>query len=175
MTSGSMEKTRETFQPEANSQVHLVFPVAGSSSCTSSCSLLRLALQPATAISFLPPAKESGKHASPYLFLSHSFSPLLTSYAVPDCERPTISVLPVMDSSTSSVLSNSAPLATDPFQPLAPVLRSICWSWLHLARSLPPLMYATTILSSDDFSGVTAQIFSGKEIGSQAASPSPTL
>lgn len=153
----------------------MTLPVAGSSSCTSSCSLLPVASQPATAISLSPPAKASGKHLSPKRVLSHSFLPLLTSYAVPDCERPTISVLPVMDSSTSSVLSNSAPLATEAFQPLVPVLRSTCWSWLHLARSLLPLMYATTILSSDDFCGVTAQIFCGKVIGSQVDSPSPTL
>lgn len=76
----------------------------------------------------------------PYFCLSYSFLPVRTSYAVPDCERPTIRVLPVSDSSMSIALSNSAPSATTPVQPLAPVLRSICWSWLHLARSLVPLM-----------------------------------
>ena len=35
------------------------------------------------------------------------------------------------------------------------------WTWLHLALSLAPLMYAMTTLSSDVFCGVTAQIFCG--------------
>ncbi len=100
---------------------------------------------------------------------------MVTSYAVPDWERPTISVLPVTDSSTDRVESKRAPSATSSFQPFSPVLRSISWSWLHLARSLLPLMYATTILSSAVFSGVVAQIFWGKVIGSQAGLPSPTL
>jgi hypothetical protein len=94
---------------------------------------------------------------------------------VPDWERPTISVLPVMDSSTESVESNRAPSATSSFQPFSPVLRSISWSWLHLARLLLPLMYAMTILSSDVFCGVVAQIFCGKVMASQVGLPSPTL
>lgn len=111
----------------------------------------------------------------PYFFLSNSFLPVVTSYAVPDCERPTIRVLPVMDSSIEAVLSNSAPSSTSPVQPFAPVLRSISWSWLHSARSLVPFMYATTILLSAVFCGVTAQIFCPKVMVSQEGAPSPTL
>ena len=107
--------------------------------------------------------------------MSKSFLPFVTSYAVPDWERPTIRVLPVMESSIEAVLSNSAPSATSAVQPFAPVLRSISWSWLHSARSLVPFMYATTILSSDVFCGVTAHIFWSKVTVSQVGAPSPTL
>ncbi len=148
--------------------------MAGSSSWISSCSLSPPAPQDATWISRLAlPAYAAGKQADPYFCLSYSFLPLSMSYAVPDSERATSSVLPLTVSSTLSALSNSPPSATWPLQPFWPVARSICWSWLHLARSLTPLMYATTTLSSADFCGVTAQIFCGKEIGSQAALPSP--
>lgn len=106
--------------------------------------------------------------------MSHSFLPLETSYAVPDIERPTVRVSPVMDSSTESALSNRPPSATFPLQPLAPVFRSICWSWLHLALLVEPLMYAMTTLSSDVFCGVAAQIFCGNVSASQAGLPLPT-
>ncbi|MEY9488107.1 hypothetical protein RKD26_003901 [Streptomyces calvus] len=74
-----------------------------------------------------------------------------------------------------STESNSAPSATSWVQPFSPVLRSTSWSWLHLARSLLPLMCATTILSSEVLSWVTAQIFCGKAMASQAGLPSVTL
>ncbi len=76
-----------------------------------------------------------------------------------------------MDSPTLIALSKRPPSGTVPDQPFAPVPRSICWSWLHLALSLTPLSYATTILPSADFAGVTAQIFCGKVTVGQVGLP----
>ncbi len=59
---------------------------------------------------------------------------------MPDCERPTISVVLVIVSSMLSALSNSPPSGTSVLQPFAPVFTSSTWSWLHLARSLAPSM-----------------------------------
>ncbi|CAM5725171.1 hypothetical protein STENM223S_06023 [Streptomyces tendae] len=132
--------------------------------------------QEATWISRSPPANAAGKQgALPYRLESHSFLPVRTSYAVPDWERPTISVLPARDISMEITLSKSSPSATSCVQPFSPVTRSTSWSWLHLALSLLPLMDATTILLSAVFSGVTAQILWGKLMVSQAGLPSETL
>ncbi len=139
-TNGSTEYVRATDQPLGIFFVHSALPVFGFSCCTSSCSPDVVAAQEETAISFGPPANAEGKQAEPYFFLSHSFLPECTSYAVPDCERPTISVSPVRASSSESVLSNRSPSATFALQPFLPVVRSTCWSWLHVALSLTPFM-----------------------------------
>lgn len=60
-------------------------------------------------------------------------------------------------------------------QSFLPVFRSICWTWLHLARSVTPLMYAMATLSSSDFCTLAPQIFCGSLIVGQLGLPSEML